>query len=133
MRIELILDNPRPTRIPINYNYPLAACMYDTLGSSSADYAGRLHNQGYEFTGKHFKLFTFSQLLAPRCRALGDQLLIQADTIRWLISSPVDEFIMHFANGILDRGHIRINEISFPIREVRTVAEPKFTERMRFR
>jgi CRISPR-associated endoribonuclease Cas6 len=133
MRIEVILSNSRPTRIPINYNHPLAAGIYETLGSSCADYASRLHNQGYEFKGKHFKLFTFSQLLAPRCRALGDQLLIQADTVRWLISSPVEEFIIHFVNGVLDRGHVRINEISFPVREVHAIAEPKFTERMRFR
>jgi CRISPR-associated endoribonuclease Cas6 len=133
MRIELILDNPRSTRIPINYSYPLAACIYNTLGASSADYADRLHDHGYQFKGKHFKLFTFSQLLAPRCRPLGDQLLIQADTIRWLVSSPVDDFVRHFANGILDRGHVSVHETNFPIREVRTVAEPIFSERMRFR
>jgi CRISPR-associated endoribonuclease Cas6 len=133
MRIELILDNSRPTRIPINYNHPLASCIYKNLGSSSSDYADRLHNRGYEFGGKHFKLFTFSQLLASRCRALGDQLLIQDEAIRWLISSPADEFVIHFANGILDCGRVCIGEVNFPIREVRTVAEPEFTESMRFR
>lgn len=133
MRIELTLANPRrETVVPLNYNHLLAACVYQTLATSSTDYSEHLHQEGYLFQGKHFKLFTFSQLLAERRRIAGDRLVIQSPIVRWLVSSPVDDFVVHFANGILERGMVRIGSIDFPVREVRAPPTPEFTPSMRF-
>lgn len=133
MRIELILESPRPEiAIPLSYNHPLATCIYQTLKASSPDYATQLHEKGYPFQGKRFKLFTFSQLLAERRRIEGDRLIIQSPTVRWLISSAVGEFVMHFANGILERGVVRIGGVDFPVRELRALPQPEFEPIMRF-
>ena len=133
MRIELTLENNgRETVIPLNYNHSLAACIYQTLATSSTDYSERLHESGYAFQGKKFKLFTFSQLLAERRRIQGDQLVIQSGKLRWLVSSPIDEFVMHFANGILERGFVRVGSASFRVRDVKTLPQPVFTSSMRF-
>jgi CRISPR-associated endoribonuclease Cas6 len=133
MRIELTLENPRrETVIPLNYNQLLAACIYWTLSASSTDYAEHLHQDGYAFQGKHFKLFTFSQLLAERRRVIGDRLTIQSPTVRWLVSSPVDEFVMHFATGMLERGMVRVGSIDFRVRDVRALPSPEFAPAMRF-
>jgi CRISPR-associated endoribonuclease Cas6 len=135
MRIELILENPRPdsgVTVPLGYNHALASCIYQTLAASSADYSEELHDRGVPFQGKHFKLFTFSQLLADRRRVMGDRLHLLSPIIRWLVSSPVDEFVIHFANGILERGIVRAHDVQFRVREVRTLAPPTFTSKMRF-
>ncbi|HXH13687.1 MAG TPA: CRISPR-associated endoribonuclease Cas6 [Alphaproteobacteria bacterium] len=133
MRIGLTLENPRrETVIPLNYNQLLAACIYWALGASSTDYAEHLHQDGYAFQGKHFKLFTFSQLLAERRRIDGARLTIQSPTVRWLVSSPVDEFVMHFATGILERGRVRIGSVDFRLRDIGTLPPPEFTPTMRF-
>jgi CRISPR-associated endoribonuclease Cas6 len=97
MRIALTLENPRhEVRIPLRYNYLLASCIYRTLATSSGGYAEWLHQEGYPLQGKHYKPFTFSQLLVARRQMQGDQLLIQSPTLRWCIASPVDEFVRHF-------------------------------------
>jgi CRISPR-associated endoribonuclease Cas6 len=133
MRIELTLENPRrETVIPLNYNQLLAACIYWTLSASSTDYAEHLHQDGYAFQGKHFKLFTFSQLLAERRQINGDRLTIQSPTVRWLVSSPVDEFVMHFATGVLERGIVRVGSVDFRVRDIRALPPPAFTPTMRF-
>ena len=133
MRIELTLENNgRETVIPLNYNHSLAACIYQTLATSSTDYSERLHESGYAFQGKGFKPFTFSQLLSERRRIEGDQLFIQSPTLRWLISSPVDEFALHLANGILERGVVRVGSVNFRVREVNALPNPEFTSSMRF-
>jgi len=133
MRIELTLENPRrETAIPLNYNQLLAACIYWSLSASSIDYAEHLHQDGYAFQGKHFKLFTFSQLLAERRRVIGDRLTIQSPTVRWLVSSPVDEFVMHFATGILERGMVRVGSVGFRVREIKALPPPDFTPSMLF-
>ncbi len=136
MRIELILENPQPTWIPFDYNHPLASCIYQSLGASSGEYADDLHDHGVAFQGKHFKLFTFSQLLAdgrPEIDRRRGGLIFRSPTIRWQISSPVDEFVTHFANGILSRGVVSVRDATFPVREVRTLAPPQFTSTMHFK
>jgi CRISPR-associated endoribonuclease Cas6 len=133
MRIELTLENPRrETVIPLNYNQLLAACIYWTLSASSTDYAEHLHQDGYAFQGKHFKLFTFSQLLAERRRVNGDRLSIHSPTLRWLVSSPVDEFVMHFATGTLERGMVRAGSVDFRVRAIRALPPPELAPRMCF-
>jgi CRISPR-associated endoribonuclease Cas6 len=133
MRIELTLENPRrETVIPLNYNQLLAACIYWALGASSTDYAEHLHQDGYAFQGKHFKLFTFSQLLVERRWVNGDRLTIQSPTLRWLVSSPVDEFVMHFATGMLERGMVRVGSVDFRVHEIRALPPPAFAPTLRF-
>ena len=128
MRITLTLENPRhEVRIPLHYNYLLASCIYRTLGASSSRYAERLHQEGYPLQGKRFKPFTFSQLLVARRQIQGDQLLIQSPTLRWCISSPIDEFVMHFAAGILEGGQVRLGDVVFRVRDAQAMPVPTFT------
>jgi CRISPR-associated endoribonuclease Cas6 len=133
MRIALTLENlQREVVIPLNYNHLLASCIYQTIATSSSAYAERLHQEGYPFQGKRFKLFTFSQLLVARRQIQEDRLLIQSPTCRWFISSPVDEFVMHFATGILERGEVRIGDVAFRVRDVQALPVPAFTPTMHF-
>ena len=133
MRIALTLENPRPqTTIPVNYNYHLASCLYAILEASSPDYALRLHQEGYAFQGKHFKLFTFSHLLVERRRIEQDRLVLQSPTVRWLIASPVEEFVMHLANGMLQRGVVRIGSAALRVQEVTALPMPALNPTTRF-
>ena len=64
MRLRIVLDNPRPTTIPVNYQDNLTGLIYRLLGSSDADYSRFLHDDGYAVDDgpKRFKLFTFCWL-----------------------------------------------------------------------
>lgn len=133
MRIELTLQTPRrQVRLPLNSNHALASCIYRTLATSSSSYAERLHQEGHRFQGKRFKLFTFSQLRVPRRQVQGEYLLVQSPELYWLVSSPVDEFVMHFANGILERGTVELGDVALRVCAVQALSPPAFTPIMRF-
>jgi CRISPR-associated endoribonuclease Cas6 len=133
MRIELTLESPRPqTRLPLNSNHALASCIYRTLATSSSRYAEHLHQEGHRFHGKRFKLFTFSQLRVPRRQVQGEYLLVQSPLLYWMISSPVDDFVMHFANGILARGMVELGDVALRVRAVQALPPPAYTPTMRF-
>ncbi|MFQ6040688.1 MAG: CRISPR-associated endoribonuclease Cas6 [Candidatus Poribacteria bacterium] len=134
MRIEIIFENPyRETVIPLNYNYFLTTCIYRMLETSSPVYSAKMHKEGYRFGGKRFKLFTFSQLLPKRWQVLNSHfLLIQSRESRWLISSPVGEFVMHLVDGILAQGKVQVGKVAFQVLQARTLVSPDFTSSMRF-
>jgi len=71
-----------PAVLPINYQYPLSACIYRVLQRAHQDYAHYLHDTGYrqfDHSRKAFKLFTFSDIRTPfkieddRMRLLGPE------------------------------------------------------------
>ena len=58
MRLKLTLQH-RPNQVlPINYQYLISSWVYRTLESANAEFATQLHEYGYDFRGKQYKLFT---------------------------------------------------------------------------
>lgn len=65
MRFKLTLAPVRDRqRLLFNYQYPLQAWIYGRLANADAEYAGFLHERGYQVpeSRKAFKHFTFSAL-----------------------------------------------------------------------
>ncbi len=137
MRLRVLLDNPRPVRVPINHQELLAGLVYHLLGTSSTDYSRFLHDEGYRMDGgpKRFKLFVFSNLRVPKSqrRLEGDQMHIARGPVEWLLASPVADFLTHGATGLLTAGNtLRVGGVHFPIRVVESLQTPAFTETTRF-
>lgn len=134
MRLRIQLNNPHGASVPINHQEYLTAALYGLLETSDADYSRWLHDEGYDAGhGKHFKLFTFSGLRAPRRRVEGEMLLLPPGLpIEWLVSSPVDAFLTHAATGLLSAGTLRVAATTFPICEIQTLPAPALAETTRF-
>lgn len=106
MRFRITLQTAdRPgTRIPINYQYPLAAAIYKILDNADEGYARFLHQQGY---GKGFKLFTFSQIRCP-FRIEGDRFIILGSEISFEIAFHLPDAIQNFIKGLFQTQMIDI-------------------------
>lgn len=130
MRVKITFAQiERKAFIPINYNYHVTSLIYDILSRSSKSYSSFLHDQGYCYTeSKKFKLFTFSQLRFPDMNIKGDKIVSTSDEIYFFISSPVDEFVEHLANGLLNEGEIEIAGSSFSTKTVEVLELPEFRE-----
>src|SRR5207237_9903129 len=101
MRVKLtLIALKRATALPLNYQHAVASLIYATLGQASAEFASRLHDEGFSADGRAFKLFTFSRLNTYRARLDGDRLLLEDPTVTLQISSPVADFIEHFVSGL---------------------------------
>ena len=119
--------------LPLNYQHQVAALIYATLGSASAAFAARLHDEGYSAAGKVFRLFTFSRLHAQRSRIERDRLLLLDPTVALQLSSPSAQFIEHFVSGLFQSETFTIAGARFRLAQAETLPPPVFTGRMRFR
>ena len=132
MRIKIQVNIGNGLTLPINYNYMLAGVIYRFLAESDPEYASFLHNEGYPAAEKRFKLFTFSQLMAERRRIIGEKIHF-GSTLTWSVSSPVEQFLSHFADTLLTEGNLSFGQRQLQIRDVTVPRIPRFQSEMRFR
>lgn len=61
MRLRLTLKDPQQGRVvlPTNYNYLIQAAIYRNISRELAEF---LHDKGFLFGKRQFKMFTFSRL-----------------------------------------------------------------------
>ena len=139
MRLQLTLNHPPNQVLPINYQYLISSWIYHTLGNANATYANQLHEHGYDFGGKHYKLFTFSAL-RPKWFDLNKKqrtfTLAKSPTTLEL-SFHVDEAVQHFVMGLfkdqkfqLTSGRFRAD---FEVGGIEMLPSPTFEKTMRFR
>ena len=106
--------------------------IYRFLAESNPEYADFLHDEGYRATGKRFKLFSFSQLMAERRQINGDQIHF-GSTLTWFVSSPVEQFLSHFADTLLTQGILSLGRHQLKIMDVTIPRVPRFRSEMEFR
>lgn len=133
MRIQVILPIDEQIALPINQNYFLSSAIYHAL-DSHPDYARFLHEYGYlhSESGRHFKLFVFSPLICKNRKLNGDKILLGPGRIRWTISSPMVDFVVALAEGLLYQGRLPILDVSLPIKCIETEPNPLFENVSRF-
>ncbi len=132
MRIKILADVGDELTLPVNYNHLLTGVIYRFLAESDPEYASFLHNEGYLAAEKHFKLFTFSQLMAERRRITGDKIHFRS-TLTWYISSSVERFLSHFADTLLSEGRLSLGHRHLQVRDVTVPRIPRFQSEMHFR
>src|SRR5579872_3104178 len=84
---------------------------------------------------KRFKLFVFSTLRVPksRRRVEGDRLWLAPGPVEWLWGSPVEDFLLHSATGLLTAGSaVRVGSVGLTIAEVQTLPSPALRPETRF-
>jgi CRISPR-associated endoribonuclease Cas6 len=141
MRIKLTLvPKEKQCCIPINYQYPLSAAIYQILSTASPEYADFLHEKGYlSADGKPLKLFTFSYLFIPGVKRDEDLLVAYNYPVCTLhISSPlIEDFIQHFVVGLFGNQELVIGNQHtvgrFHIQQVESLPVPEFTTETRFK
>ena len=134
MRIKLTLQtSSTKCTIPLNYNYFLTSAIYHTLETSSPAYSSFLHNHGYQYNSKKFKLFTYSQLFAEKRRIVDNTLQILSTDVTWYLTSPMDDFVQSFVDGLFNKGQFIIGGYTFALLRAETLQEPEFKNEMRFK
>lgn len=132
MRIQILADVGNGISLPINYNHLLVGVIYKFLAESNPEYADFLHDEGYRTDEKRFKLFTFSQLMAERRQITGDRIHFRSP-LTWFVSSPVEQFLSHFADTLLTQGRLTIGPNQLKIIDVTIPRTPRFRSEMTFR
>ncbi len=97
MRIKLTYENlnGEPIILPMHYNHVVQALIYRTF---SPLLASKLHNQGYPYEKRKFKLFTFSRILEKGKKEANEKLLFKR-SISFYFSSAIDDIVCDLGEG----------------------------------
>lgn len=125
MRVEVKLAAKEIQKIPINYNYFLSGVIYRKIGIGDEDLASELHKS------RSFKFFTFSRILAEERRIEGDTMLIK--NARFLLSSPREEIVKAFIEGILSEPAVKVASARFEVMSVEVKEKPALSSPQAFK
>src|SRR6056297_3583737 len=97
--------------IPISYNHILQAFIYNNISKELADF---LHNEGYIYNNRIFKLFVFSKIRGKFKLDRKNHSIKFMDSINIRINSPLDVFCKELANSIIVSNYLELigNKIS---------------------
>jgi CRISPR-associated endoribonuclease Cas6 len=123
--------------LPINYQYELSAWIYKVLNLGDASFSAWLHNQGYDFKGRHYKLFTFSRLQVPQFKIQQDRLHILSESVSVLLSFYTPVSAETFITGLFRQQQFRLgdekSQVAFEVTNISAEPGPEFNGKARFR
>jgi len=123
MRLTITLQPLKNEKapLPLQYNYPLQSFIYHHISLKLADF---LHNQGYSYGKRRFKLFTFSRINGRFQIQREKEEIVFTGPIHFHISSPVKDFIEQFAEDLARVPEVSINSNSFVITSIEVHFQP---------
>ena len=127
MRVEVKLAAKEIQKIPINYNYFLSGVIYRKIGIGDEDLASELHKS------RSFKFFTFSRILAEERRIEGDGDTMLIKNGRFLLSSPREEIVKAFIEGILSEPAVKVASARFEVMSVEVKEKPALSSPQAFK
>lgn len=136
MELQIRLTRIRGNMLPANYQYALSAWIYKVIGRADQDYSAFLHEKGFSFEGKKFKLFTFSQLDVRPYRMLGNQIQLLGNEISLIVRFLVDTSMENFIKGLFMHQHCGLGneyvQTDFVVTGVESKPKPLFKNTMQF-
>lgn len=98
MHIKIHFASDKDITLPVHYNHIVQGFIYANIDSNLSDF---LHNQGYIYNGRNFKLFAFSNILS-KGEKINDHFYF-GKKISLVISSPLDDFCRSLANSMIQK------------------------------
>ncbi len=100
MRITFHLDADTPIALPRSYNHEIQGFIYKSLPKEDAQ---KLHENGFSYEKRTFKLFTFSRILGSYTIDYKRQIITLSPPITLKIASPIDWILQGMAEGLLQK------------------------------
>jgi CRISPR-associated endoribonuclease Cas6 len=105
MRLEIKLISEHPVILPASYSSYQQALIYNILDRFDAEW---LHDRGFTFEKRNFKLFNFSGILERGLFRQKEKLFVFGNTVSFYISSPVDWILEQTASNLLKNEKVRL-------------------------
>lgn len=123
MRIKLHLQAANPILLPIHYNYFLQGLIYRHLSPTLAKF---LHQQGYQYGKRHFKLFTFSRVFGKFHMDKTKKKITFFPPLFFYISSPIIQIMEDFTKTLLTTPEVTLCQQKLFLERVEVTSPPKF-------
>jgi CRISPR-associated endoribonuclease Cas6 len=129
MRVEIHFNLEEPISIPIQYNHIIQAIIYSWIGDEK--FKDFIHNKGYKFEERAYKLFTFSKINGRFQLDKNNRKIILYEDMRITISSAVDEFMEYLLNSVLiENNPMNIGGADVKISKVEVKQKPALSNKV---
>lgn len=101
--------------LPIHYNHALQGLIYSHITPELADF---LHNRGYQFENRVFRMFTFSRLEGLYQMDRQNRKIRFLDRFSLIVTSPIEEFCNQLGSAFLSDRDITLNNQSVNVEQI---------------
>jgi CRISPR-associated endoribonuclease Cas6 len=109
--------------LPLYYNHLVQSMIYSNISEELADF---LHDKGFIYRGRTFKLFTFSRIMGkPK---LNNGRIVFEGSVRLYVASPVERFIKELATTLIKKGNVKLGDTNLSATSVAFSKIPEFEE-----
>ncbi|PJI06537.1 MULTISPECIES: CRISPR-associated endoribonuclease Cas6 [Clostridium] len=112
MRIKVRMTVDKDIIFPIAYSHLIQKLIYNILEDN---YSSRLHDGGYKYKNKKFKLFNYSKMMIENKTIEKGKIIIHKGRVELTISSIDEIFIMKIIDALLSIKRLEFNEGTFNI------------------
>lgn len=134
MRIRIELSSAsKQIVLPESYNYLLQSYIYKSISTALAR---KLHDEGWEYGKRRFKMFTFSHVYAARSERFRPAVLPTSEHPRprirlsspcwFFLSSPEEQILQELAQSLLEDKEARLDSNMLHLTSVALMASPTF-------
>lgn len=128
MRLTVTLESHNSVSLPVNYGYLLSSLIYDNLPRNSTI----IHNEGFLYEKRKFKLFTFSRLRGKYLLKNNAEIIFDGK-LNFVFSTAVDDIANDFARSIIGKESVRLGNASLKVSSVYVHNDPEFGDEILFR
>jgi CRISPR-associated endoribonuclease Cas6 len=116
MRFRIRFQPDRELILPLNYQQIIQGLIYRVM--ADREFATFLHEQGFHYEKRAFRLFTFSRLQGNyRIDKVQKKIVFNGEIVL-RISSIVPKFIQELGRSLLQQGEVLLDGQSVPIKEI---------------
>ncbi len=125
MRIKLSLYSEKRIFLKRGFNSNIQALIYNLFNKVNANW---LHNEGYKYENRQFRLFTFSSILERGEYNKATGTFIFPNKISLYISSPVNWILEEIAENLLKSNEVQLGNNFLIINSIEILKPIDFTE-----
>jgi CRISPR-associated endoribonuclease Cas6 len=132
VQLTIFFSAPEPVAVPVQYGHLLQGLIYSHMNNPVL--RSYLHEQGFSYEKRRFKLFTFSRLLGREVhydRPAGR--LVLTPPLRLVICSPIPFVLQEIGTGFLRKGQVRLGDARLEVKEFATAAPRVRKNRLKVR
>lgn len=128
MRVILSLNSKEEITLPISYNEIVQGFIYRNIEESLAE---DIHNRGFAFEKRNFKLFTFSRLLGKT--RINKDLFNISTPFKLIIASPYREILQSLAENLIKKQELRLGDNELYIESISVSFAPEMKDTVSIR
>lgn len=124
MHLKINFKSDREVRLPIHYNRTVQGVIYNNISLELAEF---LHNKGFGYEKRSFKMFTFSRLMGKSYMDREKKQIVFPEGFHFIVASPLDPFCVELGNILMFADSVNFNSNTVHVDKVE-VFEPEVTE-----